>query len=135
MAKFYAQDFSISINGTDLSTSISSVEFTLEADELETTAFGSSYRTKVGGLKSGSVKLDFFADYGAGAVEATLYPLLGSIATVVLKPTSGTASATNPSYTIPALVTTHTPMSGSIGDISTFSVTWPSAGSVVKASA
>ena len=133
MAKFYAQDYKITINGTTLSNSISSVEVSLEADELETTAFGDGWRTKIAGLKQGSVKLDFFQDYGASAVEATLYPLLGQIATVVVQSNSGTVSATAPSYSIPALVTQHTPISGAIGDIATFSVTFPTAGTVTKA--
>lgn len=133
MAKFYAQDYKITINGTTLSSSISSVEVSIEADELETTAFGDGWRQKIAGLKQGSVKLDFFQDFGAAAVEATIYPLLGTVATVVVSPTSGTVSATNPSYTIPALVTQHTPISGAIGDIATFSVTWPTSGTVVKA--
>lgn len=133
MAKFYSSTNKITVAGVDLSNSISSVELTVEAADLETTAFGDGWVTKIAGLKQGSVKLDFFADYGAGAVEATLYPLLGTIATVVVQPTNGTVSATNPSYTIPALVTQHTPVNGAIGDIATFSVTWPSAGTVVKA--
>lgn len=132
MAKLYAQDYKITINGTDLSTSITSVELMVEADDLETTAFGSNWRTRIAGLRQGSVKLDFFADYGASAVEATLYPLLGTVATVVMLPTSGTASSTNPQYTATCLVTEHTPITGAIGDIATFSVTWPTTGTVTK---
>lgn len=135
MAKFFAQDYKITVNGTTLSNSISSVEVSLEADELETTAFGDGWRTRIGGLKTGNVSLDFFQDFGAASVEATLYPLLGTVATVVVSPTSGTVSATNPSYTIPALVTEHSPISGAVGDIATFSVTWPSAGTVTKGTA
>lgn len=135
MAKFYAQDYKITVNGTTLSNSISSVEVSLEADELETTAFGDGWRTRIGGLKSGSVSVDFFQDFGAASVEATLYPLLGTVATVVVTPSSGTVTATNPSYTIPALVTQHTPISGAVGDIATFSVTWASSGTVTKGTA
>lgn len=132
MAKLYAQDYKITINGTDLSSSITSVELMVEADDLETTAFGSNWRTRIAGLRQGSVKLDFFADYGASAVEATLYPLLGTVATVVMLPTSGTASSTNPQYAATVLVTEHVPLTGAIGDIATFSVTWPTTGTVTK---
>lgn len=133
MAKFLAQDFKITVNGTTLSNSISSAEITLDAEDKTTTAFGDGWQTRIAGLKSGSVKLSFMQDYGASAVEATLFPLLGTIATVVVTPTSGTVSSTNPSYTAACLVTTHTPISGSIGDVSTFDVTWPTSGTVVKA--
>lgn len=135
MAKFYAQDFSITVAGTNLSGFINSAELTLEADELEVTAFGTAWRERIAGLRTGSVQLDFMQDYASSSVEATLYPLLGTIATVVIKPTSGTVSATNPSYTIPCLVTQHTPIAGAVGDVATFSVTWPTSGTVTKGTA
>jgi len=135
MAKFAATDYFVSINGTDFSTSLNSVELSQEADDLETTAFGSSWRTRIGGLKQASLTLNFMQDFAAGSVDAVLNPLLGSIATVVIKPTSGTVTATNPTYTMQALVTQYSPFASSIGDISTLSVSWPVSGSVVRGTA
>jgi len=135
MAKFAATDYFVSISGTDFSTSLNSVELTEEADNLETTAFGSTWRTRIGGLKQASLTLNFMQDFAAGSVDAVLNPLLGSIATVVIKPTSGTVTATNPSYTMTALVTQYSPFASSVGDIATLSVTWPVSGSVVRATA
>jgi predicted secreted protein len=132
MAKFAATDYSVSVAGVSLSTSLNSVELTLEADDLETTAFGNDWRTKISGLKSGSVTLNFMQDFGAAAVDATLYPLFGTQATVVIKPTSGSVSATNPSYTFLANVVQYSPFASSVGDIATLSVSWPTAGSVVR---
>ena len=132
MAKFAATDYFVSINGTDFSTNLNSVELSQEADDLETTAFGSSWRTRIGGLKQASLTLNFMQDFGAGSVDATLNPLLGSIATVVIKPTSGTVTATNPSYTMTALVTQYSPFASSVGDIATLSVTFPVSGAVVR---
>lgn len=133
MPKFAATDFSVTVAGTDLSTSLTSVELNLEADDKDTTTFGSGFRTRVGGLKQGSVRLNFLQDFAAGSVEATLYPLLGTIATVVIKPTSGTVSATNPTYTVPVLCTQVAPISASVGDIAVQQVSWVTSGSVVKA--
>ena len=133
MPKFAATDFSVTVAGTDLSSSLTSVELNLEADDKETTTFGSGFRTRVGGLKQGSVRLNFLQDFAAGSVEATLYPLLGTIATVVIKPTSGTVSATNPTYTVPVLCTQVAPISASVGDIAVQQVSWVTSGSVVKA--
>lgn len=128
MAKLVLTDAKVTINGTDLSSSITSIDFTEEADDKETTAFGSGWRTRVGGLKQGSVKIDFLQDYAAASVHASIHGLLGTIATVVVTPTSGTASATNPQYTIPCLVTTIQPIAGAVGDLATESVTWPTSG-------
>jgi hypothetical protein len=135
MAKFAATDYFVSINGTDFSTNLNSVELAQEADDLETTAFGSSWRTRIGGLKQASLTLNFMQDFGAGSVDATLNPLLGSIATVVIKPTSGTVNSTNPTYTMTALVTQYSPFASSVGDIATLSVTFPISGTVTRATA
>ena len=135
MAKFAATDYDIKINGSDFSTTLNSVELAQEADDLETTAFGSSWRTRIGGLKQASLTLNFMQDFALGSVDATLNPLLGSIATVVIKPTSGTVTSTNPTYTMTALVTQYSPFASSVGDIATLSVTWPVSGSVVRGTA
>lgn len=128
MAKFVATDYKITINGTDFTTSLAACTMDITADEVETTSFGRTFRTRVGGLKDGSVSLDFHQDFGASAVDATIYPLLGSQATVVVVPTSGTVSATNPSYTGVFLVTQYQPFASSVGDLATLSVSWPTAG-------
>jgi hypothetical protein len=135
MAKFAAVDYSISINGTNFSTNLNSAELSIESDDLETTAFGGEWRTRIGGLKSGSVTLAFMQDFGAASVDATLYPLLNTAATVVIKPTSGTVGATNPTYTFTALVNQYSPFASSVGDIATLSVTWPVSGTVTRATA
>ena len=135
MAKFAATDFKVTINGTNLSTALNSVELAIESDDLETTAFGGEWRTRVGGLKSGSVTLSFLQDFGAGAVDATLFPLLNTLATVVITPTSSSVSATNPSYTAACLVNSYSPFASSVGDIATLSVTFPVSGTVTRATA
>lgn len=135
MAKYAATDHSITINGTSFSTALQSVELMVEAAELETTAFGGTFRERIAGLKTGSITLNFFQDFAASQVDATLWPLLGSNATVVVKPTSGTTSATNPAFTAVCLVTQYTPFSSSVGDIATVSVTWPTTGTVSRATA
>ena len=135
MAKFVATDYSITVAGTDFSTSLASAELTVESDDVETTAFGGQWRTRVGGLKQASITLEFHQDFGAGSVDATLFPLLNTLATVVIKPTSSAISATNPSYTAVCLVNQYQPFASSVGDLATLSVTWPVSGTVVRGTA
>jgi hypothetical protein len=135
MAKFVATDYSVSVNGTDFSTSLASVELTVESDDVETTAFGGEWRTRVGGLKQASLTLEFHQDFGASSVDATLFPLLNTIATVVILPTSDSVAATNPSYTAECLVNQYQPFASSVGDLATLSVTWPVSGTVTRATA
>ena len=136
MAIFVATDFSVSINGsTALASYLTQVELKTSANDITTTSFGSTWVTRVAGLKEGSLTLQFNQDYAASAVDATLWPLLGSQATVVIKPTSTAVSATNPAYTAVCLVNDLTPVGGQIGDLATFSVTWPTTGTVSRATA
>lgn len=135
MAKFVATDYKITLNGTNLSTSLAAVELPIEVEEQETTAFGSSWRTRIAGLKSGSITLEFHQDFGSSAVDATLWPLLGTNGTVVVTPTSSSVSATNPSYTGEFLVTQYSPFASTVGDLATLSVTWPLTGALTRATA
>jgi hypothetical protein len=135
MAKFFAQDYKVTVGTTVLSDSIASVTLDITTDEVETTAFGSTYRTRIGGLKDASVSLDFHQDFGAGSVDALLFPLMGSTVAVKIAPTSGTVTATNPEYRFTALVTQYQPFAGSVGDLATLSITWPVSGEVVRGTA
>ena len=132
MPKFAATDYKVTINGTNLSTFLNQVELSLESDSLETTAFGGTFRESIGGLKSGSLTLQFMQDFGAGAVDATLFPLFNTLATVVITPTSGTVTATNPSYTAVCLANQYSPANASVGDLATLQISWPTSGTVVR---
>ena len=135
MAKFYAQDYKITVGTAVLSSSLASVTLDISADEVETTAFGSSYRTRIGGLKDASVSLDFHQDFGAGSIDALLFPLLGGTVAVKIAPTSGTVTATNPQYEFTALVTQYQPFANSVGDLASLSVSWPVTGDITRATA
>jgi len=132
LAKFVTTDFNIQIGGTDFSSSINSVTLDVTVDEQETTAFGQTSRTRIGGLKDGSVSLDFHQDFGASAVDATLWPLLGTTVEIIVAPTSGSVSATNPSYTFDALVTQYQPFANASGELATLSVSWPVTGDITR---
>jgi hypothetical protein len=135
MPKFYARDYKITVGTTVISDDVASVTLDITADEVETTAFGSTYRSRIGGLKDASVSIDFHQDFGAGAVDALLFPLLGSTVAVKIAPTSSTVTATNPEYQFTALVTQYQPFAGAVGDLATLSVTWPVSGEVTRATA
>lgn len=117
----------VTVNGTNLSDHVAAITVNVESTEVETSAFGNIWRTRVGGLKSGSVALSFHTDYAAGSVNAVLGPLLGSEGTVVA---SGTLGGTPVAGTAVCLVTSLTPIGGAIGDLMTQDVTWPTSGTV-----
>jgi hypothetical protein len=133
VAKYVATDVKVLINNQNLSDHIAQVSLEQTSDEIETTAFGTEWRQRIGGgLKDASISIDFHQDFGAASVDATLSPLFGSIATVVVVPTSGSVSATNPSFTGTFSVVQYSPVASSVGDLATLSVSWPSAGTVTR---
>ena len=136
MAKFVATNYNIKINGADFSTAIAALTWDISSAEQEVTAFGDTFVQRIGALKDASVTIDFHQDFGAAAVDSTLFPLLGGNATVVAIPAGTVVSATNPSYTGVFLCTEYSPFASSVGDLATLSVTWPLAdGTVTRGTA
>jgi len=133
MAKLVLTNASVSIAGTDLSTSITNITLETKYDIIETTTFGNTSKTRVAGLADNSISLDFLQDFAASSVEATIYPLLGTTQTIIVKPVSGSTTTTNPQYTVSALISDWTPLKGAVGQLATASVTWPISGTITKA--
>ena len=137
MAKFVVKDPVIVVGGSTVSASTASATIALEADDVETTSFGTDgWRTRIGGLKGGSVDFEFHQDFGAGGVDALLFPLLGGTTTVSIVP-GGTAAVgtANPSYSFDVLVASYSPMDSAVGDLATVSVSFPITGAVTRATA
>jgi hypothetical protein len=121
----------------DLSDHIASVTLQSTYDVLETTAFAggnvpAAAKTRTAGLVDNSVTLEFHQDFAASSVEATIYPALGTVAAIKVKPTQGAISATNPEYQFNCVVSDWTPLNGAVGELATASVTWPITGPIVK---
>ena len=133
--KFAAVDFDISIGGTDFSSSLAAVTLDISREQLETTSFGQSARTYIAGLEDASVTLSFHQDFASGSVDSTIWGNLGGTVAIVVKPTSGSVSATNPSYSFNALVVQSTPFSSNVGDLATMDVTWPVDGAITRGTA
>jgi hypothetical protein len=60
---------------------------------------------------------------------------MGSTVAVKISPLSTAVSATNPEYRFDCLVTQYQPYAGSIGDLATLSVSWPTTGDIVRGTA
>jgi hypothetical protein len=136
MPKFIVTATAVKIGTTNVSDSIASATLELTSADVDVTDFSSNGWTEViGGLKSGTLSLDIHADNGVGAITTILNPLLGTIATVTLAPNGTVGSSSNPIYTVPVLVNSFSPVAGAVGDLSTFSVSFPTSGSVSFATA
>jgi len=133
VAQIVLTDASITINSISLGNRANSVELNFEVDSVEITAFGDTGHKFTGGLQNVSCNIEFMQDFAAANVEATIYPLVGTATTVVIKPTSGAVSATNPSYTISnAFLASHQPVSGAVGELAMTSLSF-TGGTLAKA--
>ena len=133
MAVYMGNDASVTINSVDLSDHIAQISFSESAAELDTTAMGDANVTRIGGLKDGSVTIEFHSDFASSEVYATLNPLLGTTTTVLVVPTTDPVAATNPSKSVSCLVTEVPFVDHAVGDLATISVTWPFSGVVTTA--
>jgi hypothetical protein len=132
MAKLVLTDVQTKIGGVDYSANINQVEISVSADSVETTAFGSAWRTEVSGLKQGTFTVSFHTDFAAAAIDSSLWSLFGTQATVVVKPLG---TATGVGYSFVANVNNLTPVSGAVGDLAVANVTWPITGEVTRSTA
>lgn len=118
MAQIVLTNAYISVNSVVLSDRANSVTLNYEIDSVEATTFGSSGHNFVGGLQNNSCEVAFMQDFAAANVEATVYPLVGTTTTVIIKPNGATTSATNPSYTLSGtFLAAHTPVAASVGEM------------------
>jgi len=135
MAKFVVTATTVTMGGEDISTACARAELVINAAEVETTDFGSGGFTEViGGLKSGTLSLDFHQDFGVDAVSTLFLDTVGTVVVFTLVAGNGTeAGTTTPLYTASALITSFTPVSGAVGDLGTFSVSFPTTGAITYA--
>lgn len=132
MAIFAATDVVVTINSVDYSDWCTSVELPLSAADLPTTAFGDTWDDRIGGLKSGTITINFNQDFVDNGIDESIYGLLGTVVACTVKPTSAAISTANPEYQFSVLVTEWSPISASVGALATVSVTWPLSGAVTR---
>lgn len=132
MARFVLTDVRVKVNNVDLTDHVASVTLTSEYEDVETTSFGSSARTRIAGLVDNSIELEFHQDFASNNVDATIAPLVGGTCSFEVIPNGTAVSATNPRYGGTVLVTEWSPVDGSIGDLAAVSVTWPITGAITR---
>lgn len=133
MASYVFTDASVTINGVDLSGKCRKVTLKIKADDKDNTAFGTAgYRSSLGGLKDTDCAVEFNQDFAAAQVDATLWPLIGTVTTVTVKATSAANSVTNPQYSQSMLLKEYDPIGGAVGDVGDGIATFVGAGTLTR---
>lgn len=125
------------LNGaSDISDHCSKVSFEVEAEELDSTTFGSTgYKAALGGLKSGQLSLTLKADYAASNLDSILWPLLGTVVTFAIKPVNSAVSTANPQYSGSVLISKLSPISGDVGQLGEMDLSWPTTSTITRSTA
>lgn len=135
MAQLVLTNASITVNSVDLSDRANSVTVNYEIDSVESTTFGSSGHTFIGGLQNISIDIEFMQDFAATETEATIFPLVGTQTTVAIKPTTAAVGVANPLYTVSStFLSAHTPVAAAVGEMAMTSLSF-TGGTLVKTTA
>lgn len=132
MATLAYTDAYLVINSVNLSSFVKSVSLTIDGAQLDDTAMGDTSVSLIGGLKSGTLAVTFNDDFAASSTDVTLWPLLNTVTTFELRPTSGSVSATNPKWSGSVLIS-QLSVGGGVGELAQKSVSWPTSGTVTRA--
>ena len=125
----YLSNPNVTINSVVLQDQCTSATLNYVYEQLETTAFGDTAR-KFGGaavtsLQNNSIEVELYQSYAASETESTIYGLVGIQTTIIVAPASGTATATNPIYTLTGCyLESHTPINASLGELSTVTLSF-----------
>ncbi|MET7679397.1 phage tail tube protein [Streptomyces sp. NPDC005423] len=126
----------LSINANVLNTFTKKAELSVEVEEKDVTNYASlGWKEVIGGLKSGELGCDFLNDFAAAQLDAIMWPLLGTVVPFEVRADQGARSTSNPAYTGSILINGWNPITGSIGDEATVSMSFPTSGAVARATA
>jgi hypothetical protein len=125
-------DAFVIINSNTVSDHGNKIEIPISVADLDTTCFGQTWRARVGGLKDASLNITFINDFVAAQLDSIFFPLIGSVVTFEVRPTSASRGTGNPAYTGSILINGWTPLSGSVGDLDSVDVSFPTSGAVLR---
>ena len=129
--KHILYDVSLVVNSVDLSNRVERVEIRLSTNKQVGAAMGDLQDYSIPGtLAIDDITAEFYADFDTAKVYATLYAawLARTNFNIVGKASSGSASSTNPAWTIPVFVASMPVMQGTRGDRHMAPVTFAVAG-------
>ena len=115
---------------TDISNVLNNVSMPREIETVETTSFGSSYRTYVVGFQNATISIEGTWD---ATVDAHLAGILGQDATVSFEYGPEGSTAGYVKYTGEAYVTSYE-TSGAVGEVVTFSAELQVSGAITRGS-
>lgn len=127
----------LTVNGVNLSDHVKSLTLNTGANLNDETAMGDNTVINRASTKTWDLSVEFFQDFAANSVDATLNPLVGAAAfPVAMRPDSTAAmGATNPCWSGLAVLQGYQPLGGAKGDELMAPVSFASAGNLTRTAA
>jgi predicted secreted protein len=126
----------VEIATIDMSAHVTSIEIPIEAEDLETTNFGSGgWRARIAGLREAQVAIGLNQDFAVTTVDDRIWGWFGTLVAMKVRPTQAAVSTSNPSYEGNVLVNDIAPIAGNVGDLAVMSLTWPSSAAFTRVTA
>lgn len=128
--KYIIKNPVLTVNGVNLTGRASSCEVTSEKDLVDVTSFGANSKQNLVGLGDGTMSIDFFQDFAAAMVDATLWPIhsAGSEVVITVKPFNAAVAVNNPLYTMTGVLPSYSPIAGGVGEASTTTAEFSNSG-------
>lgn len=121
----YLSNPQVTVNTVDLTGFATAATVLQRFEPLDNTTFGQTDRTYVKGLGSHETTITLLLTYAVSETYATLSTLVGTTTTVVVKPTSGADSATNPGFTLTGALLAEMPvLQATLGELQSIDITF-----------
>lgn len=118
---------------TDYSAQVKGATLTISGPEVDVSNFATGdYSEILCGLLKASLQIEFVKDADLSGLDAAVFAALGSTLAFRLRLDAGAIAATNPEYQGNCVITSWSPIGGSVGQAFGGSVTWPCTGSIVR---
>lgn len=124
MAKMILDNAYLSVETVDLSDHVRSLTMDLKTDIVDATCMSNTYKDKLAGFTDWKVTVEFAQDFAALKVDATLFPLIGTACSLVIRPDSAVKGATNPEFTGEGILVEYSPLSGKVSELNTTKCTF-----------
>jgi len=121
----------LELNSTDVSAYVKSAKLDLGAAELDSTTMGDDSTEMIGGVKSGTLAVEFVDSVTSAEIDAILWPLFGTVVAFKVRPDSAEVGVNNPQYAGNVLISQHS-LGGSHGELATKSLTFPTSGDIAR---
>ena len=126
----------LSLNASDVSSYVRSLTLDVAVEDVDTTASTSAaWKSGTAGLKSGSIQVEFNQDVAAGLLDSIMWPLLATTVAFEVRATGAVVGTSNPKWTGSCIITGWQPVAGAVGSAATISVTFPTTGIILRATA